>query len=115
MAVPARPVAGAVVESAWGQIAHDTAVAQDVQTGIVTVSLSAANQGSTVMTFPRPFAAAPVCVAIIVSTAGAALGLIVQLNVISATGATIRLSTASGSAATIANVPVHWIAYGPRV
>ena len=114
MAVPARPASGAPIDSAWGGIAHDTAVAQDIQTGQTAVSLSAANQGSTAVTFPRPFAGVPTVVAMVVSTAGGALSLIAQANVVSATGFTAQLSTGNGASVTIANVPIVWVAIGPR-
>jgi hypothetical protein len=102
------------VATDWGQVAHDAVVAQDIQVGQVSVSLSAANQGSTALVFPRPFAGVPVVLLVVVSTAGAALGLIAQCNVTSTTGATIRLSTGSGGNTTVSGVPVFWLAYGPR-
>jgi hypothetical protein len=112
MAVPNRPAAGGVVESAWGQIAHDTAVGQDIQSGSVSVTVSASTQGSAVVTFPRPFAATPVVVATLgPSSAGSALAYFPQIASVSPTSVTLRLS---GGASTTFTVPVAWIAIGPR-
>jgi hypothetical protein len=113
MAVPTRPAAGAVVESGWGQVVHDAAVAMDIQSGSATVALSGATQGSTVVTFPRPFASTPVVVATLgPSSSGPALGYFPQVAAVSSTSVTLRLSSAG--AATTFSVPVAWIAYGPR-
>lgn len=112
MAVPARPVGGASIESAWGQVVHDTAVAQDIQHGVASIVIAASTQGSLVVTFPRPFAAAPDVTAMIgPQGAGALLGWTVQLAALSATAMTLRLS---GSTSQSATLPVPWIAIGPR-
>ena len=68
MAVPARPYSGNVVDVAWGQIAHDAAVAQDIQAGRLNFT-TAAGGGSLAVTFPRPFASAP---AVVLNTEGTA-------------------------------------------
>jgi hypothetical protein len=112
MTVPTRPADNAPVDTAWGDAVHDTVVANDIQYGTTAISISASTQGSVTITFPRTFASTPVVVAIIVSTAGGALGLWCQANVVSATQVTLRLSAAAST--TIAGVPVHWIAIGPR-
>jgi hypothetical protein len=112
MVVPARPTAGAPIDSGWGGIAHDTAVAQDTQTGSVSISVSASTQGSAVVTFPRPFAGTPTIVAMVgPSSSGAALSYSCQAAAVSATGATLRLA---GGGSTTFTVPVMWIAIGPR-
>lgn len=111
MAVPSRPSAGGVVESAWGQVAHDTAVAQDIQAGVATIASFASGSGFVAVTFARPFASAPA----VVCTAPGNTFLIAQVGLISTTGFTAYIrdardaGTASGS-----NVFVNWIAYGPR-
>lgn len=112
MAIPARPVEGAPVDTVWGGIAHDTAVAQDIQTGSVNVTVSASTQGTSVVTFPRAFAGIPSVVAMISpSSSGAALGFFVQSAAVSATQVSLRVSGATSSTFT---VPVQWIAIGPR-
>ena len=59
MAVPARPVSGAPIDSAWGGVVHDAIVAQDIQHGKASVVLTAASEVGFTVTFARPFAAAP--------------------------------------------------------
>jgi hypothetical protein len=112
MAVPARPTSGAPTEAAWGQVAHDTAVAQDIQTGSANVTVSASTQGSVVVTFPRPFAGTPTVTCMIgPSSSGAALAYSSQAAAVSATAFTLRLA---GGGSTTFTVPVMWIAVGPR-
>ena len=114
MVVPARPTAGAPIDSTWGGVAHDTAVGQDIQTGSASVSLAGSSQGSVVVTFPRPFASSPAVSALTISPAGASLGLITQASAVSATAVTLRLATASGANLTAGPFSVSWIAIGPR-
>ena len=111
MAVPNRPAAGGVVESGWGGVVHDTAVAQDIQTGSATLTHTAANLSNQVtITFPRPFAAPPVVVMVsnnfnyVVAPAG---------NVATPTAVVIQSKRVDGSAPT-GTVVCQWIAYGPR-
>jgi hypothetical protein len=113
MAVPARPASGAPIDSAWGGVAHDTAVAQDIQTGNGLASFSAANQGLTTVTFPRPFASAPVVMILVgPHNAGSMVTMWGQTSSVSATTFGVRLVTTSS--VTVANVPFQWIAIGPR-
>jgi hypothetical protein len=112
MAVPIAPTAGEPIAEAWGDVVHNTVVATDIQTGYVPISINNSQQGSAVVTFPRPFADNPVIVAMIISAAGGALGLLVQAAAASATQVTLRLSTSATT--TISGVGVMWIAIGPR-
>ena len=112
MAVPTRPAAGAVVESAWGQVVHDATVAQDIQTGSATIALSNTTQGSVVVTFPRPFASTPLVIATLgPSSSGPALSYFPQVAACTPSSVTLRLS---GGASTSFSVPVAWLAIGPR-
>jgi len=111
MAVPTRPAAGAPIESAWGDIVHDSIAAMDLQAGTASVVVSAAAAGSTVVTFPRPFAAPPV-----VTTATGPLGTslwVVTVLAVTATQVTLNATTKTGATGS-ATVPMMWIAYGTR-
>jgi hypothetical protein len=113
MAVPARPVAGALLDAAWGQVAHDAAVAVDIQSGSANITVTASTQGSTVVTFPRPFASTPNVVATLgPSSSGAALSYFPQLAAVSPTSVTLRLS--GGGSTTFGPVAVQWVAIGTR-
>lgn len=115
MAVPIRPAGGAVVEAVWGDVVHDTIVANDLQAGSAIVSFAAGgSQGSTVVTFPRPFAAIPAVTATLQSSGGASLPMITQITTITATAVTLRLAIASGTVASATSISVSWIAVGPR-
>jgi hypothetical protein len=117
MAVPARPVEGAPVDTAWGQVAHDTAVAMDIQVGGGTLTFPNANQATATITFPRPFAAGstPTVIPLVGPHGlGGAVLMHAQTSSTSATSFGLRLVSSTGSASSQANVPYSWIAYGPR-
>lgn len=112
MAVPARPISGNPIDSAWGQVAHDTAVAQDIQAG--TVNAQSGNPGSAqgpavAVVFARPFASPP---AVVVAGSTSTAIYIANVTGITATGFTIVVRRSDGGAQTTA--PVTWIAIGPR-
>lgn len=114
MVVPARPVAGAPIETAWGDVVHDTVVALDVQVGRANVTVNNSTQGSLAIVYPRPFASPPTVVAMIVeSNSGPGLAGHVQTpGGGTALGTTLRVS---GFAANLTvTLPVDWIAIGPR-
>lgn len=52
-----RPVAGAPMETAWGQQVHDALQSFQMGTAALTVASGA---GSVLVTFPRPFLSAPI-------------------------------------------------------
>lgn len=111
MAVPARPVSGAVVESAWGQYVHDAAVAVDTQYGVGTI---AGGAGFVALTFPRPFAGAPTFVAVPRYSSGP--WCVINPSV-TTTGATVYVREVSGSGTNTvpaAAITFDWIAIGPR-
>lgn len=110
MAVPTRPAAGAPIDATWGQVIHDTVGAVDVQSGVASVTLSAANSGSVAVTFPRPFASPPVVVA---NQAAGSTTLIGAAQNITATGFTALLYR-KDEATTSLTAAVPWIAVGPR-
>lgn len=111
MAVPARPTSGTPIESLWGQVAHDTAVAMDLQAGDVAVTVSAAVSGQTIVTFPRVFAAAPVVVA---SVRASSIAYICQVSSVSASQVTLVLTHKTAGTTFTDTRNVSWIAYGPR-
>jgi hypothetical protein len=111
MAVPARPASGAPIDSAWGGVAHDTAVAQDIQAGSASVGTGSAGAvgPGVVVTFPRPFAAPPT---VVVSGSTTTALYIANAAGISATGMTLFAARRDSGNTTTA--PVHWVAVGPR-
>jgi hypothetical protein len=110
MAVPNRPAAGGVVESGWGQVVHDTAVAQDIQMGTVsTVHASVQTSPTVQVTFPRPFAAPPM-VAIASGNFNYSVGLAGAVP--TATGFQVASWRFSGAAT--GTVVSTWVAIGPR-
>jgi hypothetical protein len=110
MAVPARPASGAPIDSVWGGIAHDAAVAQDVQSGSDSITMTAAVSGQITKTFPRPFAAPPIVVA---TQASGTNGTFAAVGAITATTVVLQIQSRSGAAIT-ATHGVTWIAVGPR-
>ena len=116
MAVPARPVAGNVMEAAWGQVAHDTAVAVDIQSGSAAISWAASPlSNNAVVVFPRAFASTPIVVAVLANPAGAQQPRLVGgIGSISATGFTFQ-GVETREAAVTATMAVHWVAIGPRL
>lgn len=111
MAIPARPTGGAPIESAWGDVVHDTVVAQDIQTGVASVVIASGQfAGQLVVTFPRPFAAAPVVVATIDSTGPSHL---VSTTAVGPTAATVVIRHRSDGVSP-ATYLVRWVAIGPR-
>jgi hypothetical protein len=110
MSVPSRPAPGAPIDAAWGVVVHDAAVAQDIQSGTASVVASSDASASLAVTFPRPFAAAPV---VLVSQSAGSAGWIAYSSGVSATGFSASVTTKAGNAAS-ATVPVAWVAIGPR-
>lgn len=106
MAVPTRPGSGAAIESAWGQVAHDTAVAMDLQAGLASIPAS----NTLTLTFPRPFASPPNVVA---TVAHGTRTYTVMLGAVTATTAILISSSMSSGVPGVA-IPVQWMAYGPR-
>ena len=110
MAVPARPTSGAPIDSTWGGIVHDTAAAQDIQSGTASVVASSASQASLTVTFARPFASAPV---VLVTQAAGSAGWFAYAASITPTGLIANITTKAGTTAS-ATIPVTWVAIGPR-
>jgi hypothetical protein len=111
MAVPTRPVAGAPIESAWGDVAHDTAVAQDLQVGSVVMAFAASSlSGVVAVVFPRPFSSPPI---VVVTGAGGPHYTACITGAITTTGFSIQGRRGDGTNQTL-NVTVEWLAYGPR-
>jgi hypothetical protein len=114
MAVPARPAAGAVVATDWGQVVHDTAVALDIQSGRVTIVFSASAVSSApTVTFPRPFAAAPVVIATVGGPTYPGVNINVGVASVTPTNCLVQAREVRESALS-GNNEVEWIAIGPR-
>jgi len=111
MAVPTRPAAGAPIDSTWGGIAHDTAVAQDIQVGAWTTP---ANVSQVTITFPRAFASAPM---VFLSLQSGSRNYMVNGGAV--TPSTCTVTTAQMASGSLPVVPTgalsgHWLAIGPR-
>jgi hypothetical protein len=112
MAVPARPVSGAPIDSAWGGVAHDTAVALDYQTGLVSLTHTAANLSAVVpVTFPRPFATGSVPIVILGSSFVHYMA--AYMAGPTATGFSAQSRRTDGTTPT-ATIAFPWLAIGPR-
>jgi hypothetical protein len=112
MAVPARPIEGAPVDVAWGGVAHDAIVANDLLSGQVLVTIAAgAFQGSATVTFPRAFGAQPQVVATFDGGSGAFITVTTTPRSASQVGIYIRHRS---DAISPGSYWVHWMAYGPR-
>jgi hypothetical protein len=114
MTVPTRPADNAPVDTAWGDVVHDTIVANDVQSGVINMVFAASAVGPTVVvTFPRPFASVP----IVVATAGgvSAGGTNVNVGITALTTTTVSLQGREVRETAISvTLPCQWIAIGPR-
>jgi hypothetical protein len=110
MAVPVAPAAGEPIAEAWGDVVHDAVVAQDIQSGKVTVQMTNQASNKVLVTFPRPFAAIPNVVATVNLGTGVWVGVVMSASATQAEiGAFHRAATTSTAA-----VPVCWVAIGPR-
>jgi len=115
MAVPARPTSGVPIETAWGQVAHDAAVAMDIQAGYVDITVSSATIAAAAVTFARPFATIPtIVVAVGGATAGTTGGNPWNAGFTQPTAAGFNMRMHNAVAASVTNLRCHWIAYGPR-
>ena len=118
MAVPNRPVSGQPIETTWGDIAHDTAVAMDIQAGLTEVALpSGSSDAANAITFARPFASPPIVVLGSAGTNNGAnsgtAGYAAMAITVTATGFSARVSHATGVTSAL-QCSLRWIAYGPR-
>lgn len=116
MAVPTPPTAGEPIAEAWGDVVHDAVVAMDIQSGKQTMTLpSGQAEITTAITFPRPFASAPVVV-LGPEGAGGVAGRPVfgRQSAVTTTGFTMTLQCATGAASGSVGQTTHWLAYGPR-
>jgi hypothetical protein len=109
MAVPNRPAAGGVVESAWGDIVHDEVVAQEIQTGTFMANIAQNGSVQVPVTFPHPFASAAWVV--VFAQISAAAGNRAYVSVQSVTANGFDLGVGGGTAW---NYSGWYLAYGPR-
>lgn len=112
MTVPARPLSGATIGTDWGQTVHDVIVAQDMQSGRVTLAISGPT-ASVAVAFPHPFAGAPNVVVSLASAPGGSAKLVPRTTSQGPSGFTLYLYTADGTSAS-ATVDVSWVAVGAR-
>ena len=111
MAVPARPVSGQPIETTWGDIAHDTAVAIDYQTGTATLPAAGAATSQVAVVFPRAFAAPPV-----VFLTGRDANACAQPESVVAVSATqFTAQQRHRSDSNVLAAGFSWVAIGPRV
>ena len=110
MAVPARPVSGNVIDSAWGQVVHDTTVAQDIQVGTVAVPVTNAANAALAVVFPRPFAAPPT---VLIAQNANSAAWFAYISGVTAAQFLANVTTKAGTTAT-ATITCTWIAVGPR-
>jgi hypothetical protein len=103
----ATPVSGETILQSWG--AQVAAAHNGIQSGAVNVSVSSGSTGSTAVTFPRPFSAAPIVVAVQASGNTAFFAMIFG---ISATGFTAAIQHRDGTAGAAGPLVVHWVAIG---
>jgi hypothetical protein len=111
MAVPTPPTAGEPVAEAWGDVVHDAVVAMDIQVGSLNITHSAQPSVSVAVTFPRPFASAPIVVASLDNAVSASM--VPKVLTPTATGFT-AISQDTGSTARTGTTRYSWIAYGAR-
>lgn len=113
MAVPTRPVSGQPIASAWGQVAHDAIVAQDLQAGVATVTAPGGTAAPTVtLVFPRAFGGVPTVVCVAYTGSGT---LTAFSQGPSATQVVLGVANATGAGSVAAGpVSVAWFAFGPR-
>jgi hypothetical protein len=112
MAVPTAPAAGEPIAEAWGDVVHDSIVAMDIQVGTANVAVAGAVSGVTTVTFPRPFASAPVVVASMQSTSVAYVPFVNGPP--TATTVSVGFSHKTAGTSFTDTRQVTWIAYGPR-
>lgn len=112
MAVPAAPTAGEPIAEAWGDVVHDAVVAQDVQSGVVTITTTAAPTADATVTFPRPFATGP---QVFVQCVGGNVNMAGLVSIPPVGNCTIRVFKRDGTNFGAGQVlTVFWLAYGPR-
>ena len=80
-----------------------------IQRGSVLVSASASNVATATVTFSPAFSSAP----IVVASAGIYNGWFALADSITASNFRALMSQRDGTAATVANMPINWIAIGP--
>lgn len=111
MTVPARPTSGAPIDSAWGGVAHDAAVAQDIQAGTFGVPTSPSTVATATLTFPRPFASPPAVVLTAYTGGGTQTAF---CHAPTAAGVVIGVVPNSGGNLPAGTTTVAWVAIGPR-
>jgi hypothetical protein len=109
MASTAIPVpnSGEVVASSWG--AAVAGAHNGIQSGTVNVSVASGSTGSTPVTFPRPYSAPPIVVAVQAAGNTAYFAMIFGIT---ATGFTAAIQHRDGTVAVAGPLAVHWVAIG---
>lgn len=99
------PVSGDVVLSSWGSAV--AAAHNGIQSGVASVVVATQNSGNVVVTFPRPYATAP----LVVASPQFVGGWFAAINSVTTTQVTIAAWFRDATAQT-ATIPVNWIAIG---
>jgi hypothetical protein len=101
--VSTRPSSGQPIATAWGDEVHDAL--EGIQAGSALATGSGAT-GSVVVTFPRPYAAAPVVVVSPQSSSG------LWLAAVTSTPTTCTIYTSKRDGSSVTNLNVFWVAIG---
>jgi len=101
-----EPQPGDEITSAWGiSVAEGM---NGIQAGTANVTLTAANNGSTPITFPRPYASPPI---VVVAYSGTNLLFIAAVHSVTTTGCVLVMSTKTAANTTDTRA-VNWLAMG---
>lgn len=103
----ARPIAGAPIETAWGDEIHDQL--EGLQAGTVPLTVTAVARYDYTLTFPRAYAAAPT---VIVGVVGGNTNLVGLVGLPSTTQVVIGVFRRDGANLTAGSVTITWLAIG---
>jgi len=103
----ARPVSGSPVEATWGTNIHDGL--EGLQSGQVTVQITAADNGQLAVVFPRAYAAPPFVIVTINSSTALYFA---TANGITATGFNARACNRDSGASRTDTMVIGWWAIG---
>jgi hypothetical protein len=111
MAVPNRPTSGAPIETAWGDVVHDSIVAQEIQVGSFNATFSASSlSGVVAAVFPHPFAGVPT---VMLTPRGGPHYTTALTADPTAAGFSAQCRRGDGTSQSLV-VPVYFLAIGPR-
>ena len=104
-----RPIAGAPIETAWGDQVHDAI--EGLQAGFVDIAISGAASATALVTFPRAYSAPPI---VVVAGNSVTAGVVAKLSSTTPPTATAFTAVAQHVAGTSGTwtVRVYWMALG---